>query len=143
MTNNCSKIIGRCIRSSVETSERRGVWLRCRHFTFILDGRRIVARGTNSRKTHPANLHYAYVNRNMDSISGLVGTHSEMRAILDLGPENCRGLTLLNVRIDRNGRVRQSRPCRGCMDMIRKIGFRDVFHTDDRGEVVRADPPLA
>jgi len=121
----------------METCLTKGKWIRCRHFTYILDGQRIVARGTNSRKTHPINLTYAYVGRDMQPISGFVGTHSEMRAALDIGLDNCRGLTLLNVRIDRNGRIRQSRPCKGCMDMIAKVGFANILHTDDEGKIVR------
>lgn len=138
------KTINRCVLDSIEYSERKGVWLRCRHFTYIIDGRRILARGTNSRKTHPANLTYPYVNREMQTISHIVGIHSEMRAALYLGMDNCRGLALLNVRIDRNGRVRQSRPCRGCMEMIMRAGFAEILHTDDDGKVVRlgAQNPL-
>lgn len=61
-----------------------------------------------------------------------------MKAVLKLGFENCRGLTLLNIRIDRSGRVRQSKPCKGCMDMIEKAGFAEVLYTDEFGSVVRA-----
>lgn len=135
-----SSIIERCISKSLEMSRRKGVWNRCRHFTFILDGKRIVSLGTNSRKTHPLNLLHPYTNRNMEIISQFVGTHSEMKAVLRLGPQNCRGLSLLNVRIDRNGRVSQSRPCRGCMSMIRNLGLFEVLHTDHEGRVARLAP---
>ena len=122
-----------CIRRSMDIASARGVWSRCRHFTFILDGKRIVSFGTNSRKTHPLNLLHPYTNRNMEAISQFVGTHSEMKAILKIG--DCRGLSLLNVRIDRNGRIAQSRPCRGCMSVIRAAGIREVAYTDGRGGI--------
>jgi hypothetical protein len=133
-------VIKKCINKSIEISRRRGVWNRCRHFTFILDGKKIVSLGTNSKKTHPLNLLYPYTNRNMETISQFVGTHSEMKAVLLLGPENCRGLSLFNIRIDRNGMLRQSRPCRGCMSMIKNLGFYEIFHTDNEGRVVRLAP---
>lgn len=138
-----TKMLRRCARISLATCSRNPVWARCRHFSFVLDGNRIVAVGTNTRKTHPANLLYGYVNRSMESISSLVGTHSELRAALLAGPENCRGLTLVNVRVDRNGRLAQSRPCRGCEEMIREAGFSEVWHTDDEGgwnRLGRQDP---
>lgn len=131
------KFLDRCAGLSLILAERMGVWARCRHFTFIVDGSRIVCTGTNTRKTHPANLRYGYVNRDMESISGLVGTHSEMKAVKVFGMERCRGLTLVNVRVDRKGRLAQSRPCGGCMDVIDKAGFREVFHTDTSGNFVR------
>lgn len=135
-----ASVIERCIRKSLEFSRHKGVWNRCRHFTFILDGRRIVSFGTNSSKTHPLNLLHPYTNRNMEIISQFVGTHSEMKAVLKLGPENCRGLSLLNVRIDRNGRVSQSRPCRGCMSMIKNLGLSEVLYTDHEGQVATLAP---
>lgn len=131
------KFLDRCAGLSLILSERMGVWARCRHFTFIVDGSRIVCTGTNTRKTHPANLLYGYVNRDMESISDLVGTHSEMRAARAFGMEKCKGLTLVNVRVDRMGKLAQSRPCKGCMDMIEKAGFHEVFYTDHSGIFVK------
>jgi hypothetical protein len=133
------KFLDRCAGLSLILSERMGVWARCRHFTFIVDGSRIVCTGTNTRKTHPANLMYSYVNRKMEPISSFVGTHSEMRAVLSLGLDKCRGLTLVNVRVDRNGKLALSKPCVGCMDMIEKAKFGVVFHTDNNGQFVRLD----
>lgn len=128
-----------CVRRSLDIAAARGVWIRCRHFTFIIDGKRIVSFGTNSGKTHPLNLLHPYKNRRMEPISELVGTHSEMKAIIKHGIENCRGLTLLNVRVNRKGHVAMSKPCTGCSDMIIKAGISDVWYTDDRGRVVRAE----
>ena len=76
--------------------------LRCRHFSFILDRNRIISIGLNSLKTHPLNLKYKYVNKNNQSISNIVGTHSELSAVIKLGKEDCSKLTLINTRINRN-----------------------------------------
>jgi hypothetical protein len=102
---------------------------RCRHFSFIFDRSKLLSIGINSGKTHPLNLRYNYVNRENDSIGSFVGTHSEMSAVLKLGSKACKGLIMVNTRINRNDEMDYSFPCKGCMDMIKKLGFKSVFYT--------------
>jgi hypothetical protein len=102
---------------------------RCRHFSFIFDRSKLLSIGINSGKTHPLNLRYNYVNRENDSIGSFVGTHSEMSAVLKLGPKSCKGLIMVNTRMNRNDEMDYSFPCKGCMDMIKKLGFKSVFYT--------------
>lgn len=120
-------------------AERRGVWHRCRHFTFVFRGYRLLSVGVNSPKTHPRNLLYRYVGRGEVDIAPVVGTHSEMNAVLRLGDEDPRGLTLVNTRVNRNGKLDNSRPCLGCTDMLRRLGFGRVFHTVKGGDFVRME----
>lgn len=128
------EIADKARKESLRLAGKMGVWTRCRHFSFVFDGTHIVSVGTNSRKTHPANLAYGYLSRKSKPISGIVGTHSELKAALKAGPQNCRGLTLVNTRVNRNGRLDNSRPCRGCEDLIGKLGFLEVYYTDGNGE---------
>ena len=111
--------------------------LRCRHFSFILDRNRIISIGLNSIKTHPLNLKYNYVNKNNEKISDIVGTHSELSAVIKLGRENCYGLTLVNTRINRNNQLDFSAPCRGCFDMINQLNFKNVYFTNIKGKFDR------
>lgn len=127
--------IKKCIEISLELSKKLDVWARCRHFSFILDRQRIISTGINNKKTHPINLFYNYVNKKHESISSIVGTHSEMKAALFIGIDNCKGLTIVNVRINKNGKLAMSKPCRGCMDMIKKAEFSDVWYTDNFGKL--------
>ena len=108
--------------------------LRCRHFSFILDRNRIISIGLNSLKTHPLNLKYNYVNKNNQSISDIVGTHSELSAVIKLGEEDCSGLTIVNTRINRNNALDFSAPCRGCLDMINQLNFKNVYFTNADGK---------
>lgn len=133
------EIADKARKESLRLAHRMGVWTRCRHFSFVFDGTRIVSTGTNSRKTHPANLDFRYVNRKYMPISDVVGTHSELKAALRAGMENCRGLVLVNTRVNRNGRLDNSRPCRGCADLIGKLGFLEVYYTDREGKFRRLD----
>jgi len=102
---------------------------RCRHFSFIFDRTKLLSIGMNSCKTHPLNLRYKYVNRQNDPISSFVGTHSEMSAVIKLGLKDCRGLTIINTRINRSNQLDYSFPCKGCIDMIGKFGFSCVYYT--------------
>ncbi len=108
--------------------------LRCRHFSFILDRNRIIAIGFNSAKTNPKNLKYNYVNKLKENISDIVGTHSELNAVIRLGEEDCSGLTLVNTRINRNNGLDYSAPCCGCKDMINQLSFKDTYYTNSQGK---------
>lgn len=107
---------------------------RCKHFSFILKNKRIVSIGINSPKTHPLNLRYNYINKQRHKISEVVGTHSELRAVIKLGLEDYRGYTLVNTRINRKHELDYSFPCNGCMEMIRELGFDKVLYTTKTGE---------
>ena len=111
--------------------------LRCRHFSFILNRNRIISIGMNSIKTHPMNLKYNYVNKNKEKISDIVGTHSELNAVIKLGEEDCSKLTLVNTRINRNNILDHSAPCHGCSDMINQLNFKNVYYTDGRANFVK------
>jgi len=108
--------------------------LRCRHFSFILDKNKIISIGLNSLKTHPKNLKYNYVNKLNENISDIVGTHSELSAVIKLGEEDCSGLTLVNTRINRNDELDFSAPCSGCCDMIQQLNFKNVYFSNNKGK---------
>lgn len=95
--------------------------------------------GLNSHKTHPRNLRYGYRSKRQSKAGWTVGTHSEMSAVLKMDGEDCRGLTLVNTRVNRRGRLDYSRPCEGCTDLIRSLGFREVYHTARDGSFVRME----
>ena len=108
--------------------------LRCRHFSFIMDRSKIISIGLNSLKTHPKNLKYNYVNKLNQNISDIVGTHSELSAVIKLGKEDCSGLTLVNTRINRNNELDFSAPCSGCCDMIKQLNFKNVYFSNAQGK---------
>ena len=102
---------------------------RCKHFSFILERNRLISIGINSPKTHPLNLKFNYVNKQKLKINDIVGTHSELSAVIKLGNENCKGLTIVNTRVNRNNEIDNSCPCNGCRDMIKKLGFKKLVYT--------------
>jgi deoxycytidylate deaminase len=103
---------------------------RCKHFSFIFEKNKLISIGINSPKTHPLNLKYNYVNKQKDKISHIVGTHSEMNAVIKLGLlTNCEGLTIVNTRINRKKEIDYSLPCNGCMDMLLDLKFEKIYYT--------------
>lgn len=104
---------------------------RCRHFTFILDGSKIIKIGFNRSKTHPRNLRYGYINRRGEFMADQVGVHSEMDAVIKLGLSDCSGLSVINTRIDRNNQLAMSKPCLGCTDMLRGLNFKRIYYFDN------------
>lgn len=110
---------------------------RCKHFSFIFKNKRLISIGTNSPKTHPLNLKYNYLNKQRNNISDVVGTHSELSAVIKLGLDDCSGFTMVNTRINRNNKLDFSFPCNGCMEMIVQLGFHKVIYStkDQKFEV--------
>lgn len=102
---------------------------RCKHFSFIFDKNRLVSIGMNSLKTHPWNLKFNYINKQKINIRDIIGTHSELNAVLKIPNQNCYGLTMINTRINKKNEIDYSKPCNGCMDMIKTLGFKKVYFT--------------
>ena len=114
--------------------------LRCRHFTFILNKKRIIAIGYNSQKTHPANLKY----RKFSTITGEdVSEHkrtcSEFSAIVklkNLTNIDTKKCTLVNLRYDRNKKIAYAAPCMSCVSLLSFHEFKRVIWTDAAGKYV-------
>jgi deoxycytidylate deaminase len=119
----------RIVEISFALCGKRQVSQRCRHFSFILDGNRILSIGINNPKTHPYNLKFNYINKQKNRISDIIGTHSEMNAVLKYG-KKCKNLILINTRINRKNELDYSKPCFGCFEMINSLGFKTVYYTN-------------
>ena len=107
------------------------------HFTFVLDGSKVISMGTNinHRRTHPA------------SFQPFKSVHSELDAILNIKiADECKKyhftnlaefasrLDLINVRLLKNGDIAMAKPCKHCQRMIDEIGFRTVRYTTNAEE---------
>lgn len=104
------------------------------HVTFAFNGNRLLAIGQNNiSKTHPRNLRYNYRDRKGRSRSHIVGIHSELSAVIKLGREDCSDITFYVIRIDNNNKVNYSKPCSGCMDLFKQVGYKYIYYTDKYG----------
>lgn len=97
-----------------------------KHVSIIIHKNRIVSVGTNSFKTHPKAKKIGYHFEEM---------HSELEAFQRV-PYNIKKkkLTLVNVRFNRFGKLRMSRPCELCTPWCKEI-FNEIYYTTNEGLV--------
>jgi hypothetical protein len=99
-----------------------------KHISIVLHKGRIESIGTNIIKTHPMAVQHGYLFGEM---------HSELDAFLKLGDRK-RGLTLFNIRFNRFGQMRMSRPCPRCMPWC--VGcFNEIWYTTDEGVMLHGE----
>lgn len=104
---------------------------RCSHIAFLIKSGKIVHIGTNGCKSHPKTLNYAYQNHQ------LVGIHAELAVCMKSGKTNLRHFKMVVLRINRNGKLDNSRPCCGCQSVIDQFNVGDVWYSNTNGEVVK------
>jgi len=103
---------------------------RCSHIAFLIRCGKIVHIGTNSCKSHPETLKYAYKDHQK------VGIHAELSVCMKSGKENLKDYSMVVLRVDRRGNLANSRPCCGCQSVIKQFNIGDVWYSDSKGEVV-------
>ena len=67
-------------------------------------------------------------------IHDLVGTHSELSAIIKLGTEDCEGLVMVNTRVNRKNEIDFSMPCTGCTSFLQTLNFKKILYTNKQGD---------
>lgn len=95
------------------------------HVTFILNKKKLISIGVNSKKTHTCSLNYKY--------RGEVGTHSELAAINQLRFRGVQNFTVVNIRLNSKNEVRMSKPCCGCADMLKQFSVKKVYYSTNDG----------
>lgn len=99
-----------------------------RHVSVILNKNKIIAVGTNIRKSHPDAIAKGY---RYDE------PHSELRAFSKV-PYSLRNsnLTLVNFRFNRQGVLRIAKPCSKCQIWCDNI-FRHIYWSTDSGKIIK------
>lgn len=90
-----------------------------KHGAVIMDGKRIISTGFNSRKTHPKVKKYDY----------LSFLHAETHAILKIGLEECLGKNLFVVRLLLGNKLGYSKPCPACLEIISIAKFKNIYYS--------------
>jgi len=106
-------------------SEDNDVDLRCSHVSALYYKKRLLSLGVNQTKTHPLSFR----------LSGLEHKkylHAEINCLKNTGGD-LRKSTLYVVRVDRNGRLAQSKPCKFCEGYIKERGVGRVVYSIDGG----------
>ena len=104
-----------------------------KHFTFILRRNKILSIGFNNyRKSHPLIKKYS-------SKEDVIYLHSEFDAInrFPHKPAELSRCTLVNVRLNRFGKVGQAKPCDLCSKLLYNMGINKIYWTNKKGCVAQ------
>lgn len=100
--------------------------MRCRHYAFILNNQRILSIAENKPSRHPLQDLWGY--------RDLAGSHAEFLATIRLGEIDCRKLSLLTFRIDRNNEINNGVPCNVCQNFLEHFSFKEITYSNNNGE---------
>ena len=107
------------------------VELRCSHIAFLIKKNKICHIGMNIGKTHPRVLKYNYKGGSNSNI------HAELRVCIKSGKENLKEFTMVVLRVDRNGKLSNSKPCNGCTQLIRQFSVGEIWFSDKNGQILK------
>lgn len=121
--------LSRALFPTVE--ERNG--RRCIHYSFLFNKTKLILVAENKQSTHTVNRY----NLKKFDIS-LKNICSECRLFLKAKSKfdnlNWKKLTVINVRVNLNGEICNSRPCSACENLLRYISPGEVYYTNNSGE---------
>jgi tRNA(Arg) A34 adenosine deaminase TadA len=98
------------------------------HVAFLVKKNKIVKIGWNRKRTHPEISKHPYHD-------GYVGTHAELDVILKSGLEDLNDHSMIVLRVDRKGRLANSKPCPGCLSLLKSYNVEEVFYSDTEGKI--------
>jgi tRNA(Arg) A34 adenosine deaminase TadA len=98
------------------------------HIAFLVKKNKIVKIGWNRKRTHPVISKHPYHD-------GYVGTHAELDVILKSGLEDLNDHSMIVLRVDRKGRLANSKPCPGCLSLLKSYNVEEVFYSDAEGKI--------
>ena len=90
---------------------------------------KVIAYGTNIRKTHPLQAHHAKSTNQPDKVF----LHAEIAALV-----KCRSQphSLFVIRVRGNGSLGMAKPCPICMSAILEAGVRTIIYSNSIGGIV-------
>jgi len=116
-------ILKECVRIAREKNQQRDSDFR--HFSFIIQRNKLVDWGTNVSRVPPM-IHFGYPKTS--------GWHSEVNAyrkakgILEDG-----SFEVINIRLNKLGELRLSKPCKCCHAFLKELGCSYVYFSTDVG----------
>jgi tRNA(Arg) A34 adenosine deaminase TadA len=99
---------------------------RKRHYAFIWNRTKLISMSQNRMGRSPAMLRWHYP---LSSVE-----HAEFAAIRKLNWLDCSKFTMVTFRLTKTGLLAFGKPCECCENVIRHVGFRKVWFSDDNRE---------
>ena len=87
----------------------------------LINKKQVIASGINSYDTHTA----------MTRFHRFPFTHAEARSVIRVGvyQNSCKDMTIFVARIKKDNSLGMSRPCSGCMQLLRYVGVKRIIYT--------------
>lgn len=108
----------------------------------IVEKNRIISTGHNSNKTSRVQMKYN-IYRDIDDINACMPkVHAEIAALTPLLNRNDIDWSKVSVYIYRelkNGTPSCSKPCKGCAQLIKNLGIKNVYYTDWNGDFIKEE----
>ena len=127
------KILNRCVEfaRALKPDVKYG---KSHHVSFAIYKSKIICIGQNDyTKLHPHHKYGKYENYAKEYASEYKPCiHSEVSLAIRLGEDNWRDYEIVNVRVGNDGKVRSSKPCLNCENLIIKaLKPKRLFYSDD------------
>lgn len=103
---------------------------RTSHIAFLIKLNIIKKIGANKKRTHPKTKDHPYH-------EGVVGIHAELDCVLKMDKEDLSDYNMLVIRVDNNGKLNMSKPCKGCQSLLEQFNIKEVWYSDSKGQIVK------
>lgn len=117
----------------IQAKQRPGQMM---HVSFVLQGDRVISYGLNDRrKTHPQSpAKYRTIHSELAAVlnipltfSNTIGKKYQLANLGDIAEK----LTIVNVRLNKQGQSMLAKPCKTCEKWLVEMGFKEVFWSID------------
>ena len=108
---------------------------RCSHIAFLIRKSKIKHIAFNSVKSHPFTEKYKYGRANHTGLH--VGLHAELNVCIKSNKEDLSDFKMIVLRVDRNGKLNNSKPCLGCQRVIKQFNVGEVWYSSHDGNVLQ------
>jgi deoxycytidylate deaminase len=123
------RLFSRCIEVSRALKPVKATG-RAFHTTFAVKKGKIVCIGWNDYNKMHRSHKFGVYSSHKDLPSGYKASlHSEVACIIRLGEENLSDFDIVNVRIDNNNFVAQSKPCPNCQRVLYDLSPKSIHYS--------------
>lgn len=102
----------------------------------VVSGKTILSTGYNSKKTRPLQHKYNIYRHFKDYKTSIALGHAEINALSRLIGKEIKWdrVSIFVYRELKDGSVVCARPCEACMKLIRDLGIKEIYYTNEFGD---------
>lgn len=97
----------------------------------IFKGKRILSSGHNELRSSPIHPKYKKYHNSL---------HAEQAAVMNLDWTKLKNASILVLKISKTLKIlSNAKPCDMCYNLLKTIGIKEIFYSNQYGEIVRLD----